>query len=67
MSNYTSVSQKTIGRLLKKRNLLTTFDVDHMVDSKCIRKVQCPQVKQATFNLLTTMQKKAQLYLMIYW
>ena len=30
----TSVSKMTIGRLLKKNTLLTTFDVGHMVDFK---------------------------------
>ena len=49
----------TIGRLLKKKTLLTTFDVGHiMANSKRIRKVQCPQVEQATFNWFTTMQEK---------
>ena len=54
----TSVSQMTIGRLLKKKTSLTTFDVGHMANSKRIRKVQCPQVEQATFNWFTTMQEK---------
>ena len=46
----TSVSHMTIGRLLKKKTLFTTFDVGHKVDSKRIRKVQCPQVDQTTLN-----------------
>ena len=54
----TSIPHMTSGRLLKKKTLLTTFDVGHMVDSKRIRKVQCPQVEQGTFNWFTTMQKK---------
>ena len=54
----TSVSQMTIGRLLKRKGELTTFDVGHLGDTKCIRKVQCPKVEQATFNWVITMQEK---------
>ena len=54
----TFVSHMTIRRLLKHKTLLTTFDVGHMAHSKGIRKVQCPQVEQATFSWFTTMQEK---------
>ena len=30
----------------------------HLVDSKRIKKVQCPEVEQATFSWFTTMQEK---------
>ena len=48
----------TIGRALKKKDSLPTFDVRHLADSKRIRKVQCPKVEQDTFNWFTTMQEK---------
>ena len=46
----TSVLQMTIGRLLKCKGKLTTFDVGHLADTRRIKKVQCPIVEQATFN-----------------
>ena len=46
----TSISQMTIDRALKKKDSFTTFDVDHLGDSKYIREVQCPKMEQATFN-----------------
>ena len=55
----TSVSQMTIGRLLKRKGELTTFDVGHLAHTECIRKVQCPKVKQATFNWVITMQERS--------
>ena len=54
----TLVSQMTIGKALKKKDSLTTIDVGHLVDSKRIRKVQCPEVEQTTFSWFTTMQEK---------
>ena len=54
----TSVSQMTIDRVLKMKDLLTTFDVGQLANPKRIRKVQCPKVEQATFSSFTTMQEK---------
>ena len=52
------MSHITIGRALKKKYSLTTFDVGHLANSKSIRKVQCPKVEQDTFSWFTTMQEK---------
>jgi hypothetical protein len=46
----TSILEMTIGRILKKKDTLTTFDVGRLANSKPVRTVQCPEAKQTTFS-----------------
>ena len=60
----TTIPHITIGRVLKKKSSLTTFDMGHLVDSKRIRKVQCSKVEQAC---LQPCKRRAQSYLINCW
>ena len=63
----TSIPHMTIGRLLKKKTLLTTFDVGHMVDSKHIRRCNVLKWSKVLSTGLQQCKRRAPPYPMINW
>ena len=52
-----NVSEMNIGRIVKRKEHFSGLDVEHLGDSKCLRKSQCSKVEEATFTWFTTMQE----------